>query len=354
MLMVGSLFIGYPLIDIFDSTEDETKTIVAVEGINTDMPNPNVKELKNKYESMVSEFGKVKDYGAIEGVEPDEVKEEQSTSLYTDEEIAELDSLNKLSEQQFKQLKEIEQQLKEASKMDSGSIGNEYGNNPYVRTSNTEEFRKQLEMIEEVTKGKKEETKAEIKPQPEPEEPPAEVKKVDNLNASYFNTVGNEDENINLIKAMVDENLKVVDGSRIRIRLLDDVVINDVMIPKNSYLYALVSGFGAQRVRAKIETILVGDNLIKVDLTIYDIDGIEGFYVPESAFRDLTKELGAGAMNQNISMTTGSQDLEGLLFQTLQNAYQSTSRAIGNAIKKNKANVKYSTQVYLINKSSLK
>ena len=48
-----------------------------------------------------------------------------------------------------------------------------------------------------------------------------------------------------LIKAIIDENIKAVDGSRVRLRLIDDVEINEVVVPKGSYLYATMSGFGS-------------------------------------------------------------------------------------------------------------
>ena len=56
-------------------------------------------------------------------------------------------------------------------------------------------------------------------------------------------------------------------------------------------------------------------------------------------------------MGQSVSFnqTTGEQNLESLAFQTLQSVYQSATSAVANNIKKNKAKVKYSTIVYLIN-----
>ena len=48
---------------------------------------------------------------------------------------------------------------------------------------------------------------------------------------------------------------------------------------KGTYLYGTVTGFGQQRVRASITSILVGDRFIKVKLSVFDNDGMEGFYV---------------------------------------------------------------------------
>lgn len=44
-----------------------------------------------------------------------------------------------------------------------------------------------------------------------------------------------------------------MDGSRVRLRLLDDVEINETVVPKGSYLYATMSGFGNQRVKGSVK-----------------------------------------------------------------------------------------------------
>jgi len=79
---------------------------------------------------------------------------------------------------------------------------------------------------------------------------------------------------------------------------------------------------------------------------------MEGFYVPESAFRDMMRDAGAQAMQNNIQFDTGSgSSLSGetVALQALQNVYQSATSAVSANIRKNKARIKYNTIVYLIN-----
>lgn len=131
------------------------------------------------------------------------------------------------------------------------------------------------------------------------------VKKV-KVTSDYFNTLTENDPEPNLIKAIIDENVKAVDGSRVRLRLLDDIEINDIVVPKGTYIYALMSGFGSQRVKGNIKSILINDNIIKVNLSIYDTDGLEGLYVPSSNFRETTKDVASGAMNNSSALTSSS------------------------------------------------
>lgn len=99
------------------------------------------------------------------------------------------------------------------------------------------------------------------------------------------------DKEAGLIKAIIDESIKAVDGSRVRLRLLDDIAINEMVIHKGSYIYTTMSGFGSQRVKGTVKSIMVDDDIVKVNLSLYDTDGLEGLYVPSSQFRETTKML---------------------------------------------------------------
>jgi conjugative transposon TraM protein len=116
-------------------------------------------------------------------------------------------------------------------------------------------------------------------------------------------------------------------------------------------MYATMSGFGSQRVKGNVKSVMVDDELVKVNLTIYDTDGLEGLYVPSSSFRETSKNIASGAMSSNMSLNNGSYSntFSQWGMQAIQNAYQQTSNAISKAITKNKASLKYGTFVYLVN-----
>ena len=176
------------------------------------------------------------------------------------------------------------------------------------------------------------------------------VKKV-KTSSDYFNTLAENEPEPRLIKAIIDENIKAVEGSRVRLRLLDDVEIDGKVVPKGSYLYATMSGFGSQRVKGSIKSLLVEDELVKVNLSLYDTDGLEGLYVPSSSFRETTQDVASNALGSTMSINNGST---GNTFaqwgmQAIQNAYQRTSNALSKAVRKNKAKLKYGTFVYLVN-----
>jgi conjugative transposon TraM protein len=156
-----------------------------------------------------------------------------------------------------------------------------------------------------------------------------------------------------LIKAMIDKTTKAREGTRLRFKLLDDVTVKGIRLKKGSYLYGIVTGFGQQRVMANITSILVGNKFIKGQpQSVFDNDGMEGFYVPESTFREMMKDAGSNVRRQNIQFDvngTGGVSPEIIALQALQNMYQSASSAVSKNIRKNKAKIKYNTIVYLIN-----
>jgi len=166
-----------------------------------------------------------------------------------------------------------------------------------------------------------------------------------------FNTVMPERRE-NFITAIIDENLTGYAGSRIRLRLLEDIKAGNFLVKKGTYLYAEVNGFGGQRVTLSIQSILSGGKILPVNLDLYDMDGLKGLYVPESAFRDFTKDLGGNSM-QGVNLQGSSQNQSQFLMSTIDKMFQSTSSAIANLIRKNKAKLKYSSYLYLIDSQAL-
>ncbi|MFS2185639.1 conjugative transposon protein TraM [Mucilaginibacter sp. Mucisp84] len=169
--------------------------------------------------------------------------------------------------------------------------------------------------------------------------------------AEGFNTVM-PDKDKSFIKAVIDENVTGYAGSRLRLRLLDDIVAGDMLIPKDTYIYALVSGFSEQRVTLSIKTILSGGKILPVKLEVYDLDGLPGLYVPASAFRDFTKDLG-GSSIQGVTIDGSSSGNSQFIMSSVGKMFQSTSSAIADLIRKNKARMKYNSYMYLIDTEAL-
>jgi len=183
-------------------------------------------------------------------------------------------------------------------------------------------------------------------------EPKLTVKLADGASPG-FNTVMPE-QHPDFIKVVIDENLTGYAGSRIRLRLLDDIDAGSYRIAKGTYVYALITGFSGQRVELTIKSILYQNKILPVKLQIYDLDGLSGLYVPESAFRDFTKDLGTNTV-QGVTMDgsgTGSVASQ-FAMSTARKMFESTSSAIAGLIRKDKAKIKYNSYLYLIDNEAL-
>lgn len=370
------LFVGYFVIDLFHTEKAEIPDgLATTEYLNPDLPEAKMKGdgIGNKYESMLKSYGKIDDYSALGNIERNEEDtREEYESKYTDEEREQLEAQEaaKLAEMQ-RQLQESAQKGQEIAQGGSPSEEDRIARSKQREQEAMDELNRaiaqarlqaQQSMMPAATDtadaGQREgKVEASDKKKTDDDEPQEVVKKV-KVTSDYFNTLCDNDKETSLIKAIIDENIKAVDGSRVRLRLLDDIEINDVVVPKGSYLYATMSGFGSQRVKGNVQSIMVDDDIVKVSLALYDTDGLEGLYVPSSQFRETTKEVGSGALSNTSSLTNSSTTSGNSLAtwgaQTITNAVQKTSNAISKAIKKNNAKLKYGTFVYLINSRSNK
>lgn len=165
-----------------------------------------------------------------------------------------------------------------------------------------------------------------------------------------FNTVMAEKQK-SLISAVIDENVTGYSGSRIRIRILEDLFVGSLPLKKGTYLYAEISGFSQQRVKLSVTSIAREDKIIPVRLEIYDLDGLEGLYIPSSNFREFSRNLGTESI-QGFSTQGGAKDQQEFLMSAVDRIFTSTSSAISGLIRKNKAKVKYNSRIYLIDPHS--
>ena len=370
------LFTGYFVIDMFytEKAEIADSTMQSTEYLNPNLPQAKVKdELDGKYESMLKSYGKIDDFSAIENIDGEEENQlEEYESKYSDTDLETMDSTAIAAQ---KRAEEMQRQLQLSAERGNSMQDGEMP----LALSETERLIQELQREKEMREGLERalaqareagQNATETASQagevtvngtitynenaintPSDNDETQEVVKRTRQTSDFFNTLSENEPQSNLIKAIIDEDIKAVDGSRVRLRLLDDIEIGSVVMPKGSYIYAIMSGFGSQRVKGSVKSLLYKDELIKVSLSIYDTDGLEGLYVPSSSFRETSKEVASSAMSGNISMNQGSYDnsLAQWGMQAIQNAYQRTTNAISKSIKKNSAKLKYGTFVYLVN-----
>lgn len=361
---------------IFSSEEEN---IVPTDQINANLPDPYLHDENDKMGAMQNRYGDDDENYTAVGALGQEVEEAEIIEHgYSEDELNRIDAEEAERIRQQKELEEMRKSLAESRKHinsygNSGNSGNSVGQSSYQGSPDYSdqlqrwEDQNRLNQLlygsrnqedrEELIAQRRRDSIAEIQKIERERNRPNLVLKSQETNADKFNTVteSSSGNNSPLIRAMIDKTTKAHEGTRLRFKLLDAVTIKGITLPKGTYLYGTVKGFGQQRVKASINSILIGNKFIKVDLSVFDNDGMEGFYVPESAFRDFMKEAGANVAQQSIQFDSGTSGYgsgisgEAIALQALQNIYNSASSAISANIRKNRAKIKYSSIIYLIN-----
>ena len=381
----------YFVMQTFGGGEDAQQT-VATDRINTQLPQANAEEAGDKMYEMSRRFGDEDAFTAVGAIGEEQKKAEELEHGYSEDELNKLDAAEAERLRQQREMEELERSLAEPRRHinsfaygDNASSGNRSGNGSRTGTStitegytSQDDFARDLEEIqrrsyerqkaiesglgigrfdrdEQADKQRRDSIVKVHQAEKERNRPKLVIKSGD-TNAEKFHTVTSPDDiaEAKLIRAMIDQTTKAKEGTRLRFKLLDDITVSNTKLKKGTYLYGTVTGFGQQRVKATITSILVGDKFINVKLSVFDNDGMEGFYVPESSFREFVKDASSSAVQQNINFQSedgyGSGiSGEALALQALQNVYNSASSAISSNIRKNKAKIKYNTIVYLIN-----
>ncbi|RUT68519.1 conjugative transposon protein TraM [Flavobacterium cupreum] len=92
----------------------------------------------------------------------------------------------------------------------------------------------------------------------------------------------------NAVEALIHETQTIVNGATVKFRLMNDIFINGIKIPKDNFLFGTASLKG-ERLTININSIRYNNSLFPVDLSVYDMDGLIGIYIPGAINRDVAK-----------------------------------------------------------------
>lgn len=131
-------------------------------------------------------------------------------------------------------------------------------------------------------------------------------------NMRFFTAAGNEGvKDKNSIRACVNQTVTLTSGREVQIRLLEPMQAGEILIPANS----LITGsckIAGERLDIMINSIQYADNIIPVEIAVYDTDGQRGIFIPNSDEVKAIKEVASTLANSAgtsimISDDAGSQ-----------------------------------------------
>ena len=145
----------------------------------------------------------------------------------------------------------------------------------------------------------------------------------------------------NTIRICVHGDQTVLNGQSVRLRLLEPMCAGNTLLPRNT----LVTGTGriqGDRLGIGIVSLEYGGLIIPVELTVYDSDGQEGIYIPNSAEVSAAKEVAANLgqnLGTSISITNQSAG-DQLLSELGKGAIQGVSQYVSKKLREEKVHLK--------------
>ena len=151
----------------------------------------------------------------------------------------------------------------------------------------------------------------------------------------------------NTISACVYGNQTVTDGQKVRLRLLEQMRVGEIVIPVN----AVVTGSAritGERLGISVTSIEYAGSIYNVKLSVYDTDGQQGIFIPGSMELNAAKEVAANMGTSMGSSINISSDAKAQLASDLgKGLIQGTSQYIAKKMRTVKVNLKANYRVML-------
>jgi conjugative transposon TraM protein len=159
--------------------------------------------------------------------------------------------------------------------------------------------------------------------------------------------VGSVDNAPKSIEAEVYDAQTLVSGSVVKLKLVNDIYVNGVLIPKNQFIYGTCALSG-ERLTVKINSVRHGAAVYPVSLSVFDLDGLEGIYVPGAIARDVAKQSSNQAL-QDIQLNSLDPSIE---VQAASAGIETVKNLVSKKTKLINVSVKAGYKVLLINTNS--
>lgn len=171
-------------------------------------------------------------------------------------------------------------------------------------------------------------------------------------NLGFITAAGNEAiTEKNAIRACVYQTVTLSDGKELQLRLLEPMRAGNMLIPANTVLTGSAK-IGGERLLITITSIQYADNVIPVEMAVYDMDGMQGIFVPNSAELNAVKEIAANMGTQMGSSITITDDAGSQLAADLgRSAIQGASQYISKKMREVKVTLKANYKVLLLPKA---
>jgi conjugative transposon TraM protein len=145
------------------------------------------------------------------------------------------------------------------------------------------------------------------------------------------------------IQAVIPDAQSLVSGSTVKLRLSQDVYISGSLISAGQFIYG-VCALNGERLSIAVSSIQSAQAIFPISLSVYDLDGIEGIYVPGAIARDVAKQSSNQAL-QDIQLNSLNPSLE---LQAASTGIETVKSLISKRSRLIKVSVKAGYKVLLV------
>ena len=143
-------------------------------------------------------------------------------------------------------------------------------------------------------------------------------------------------------------------GQNVRLRLLEAIQVGELRIPRNTLISGMAKIQG-ERLDITVSFMESDGVVLPVSLTVFDLDGQSGIFIPDMQELSATKEIVAN-MGTNVGTSINLSNDAGKQFAADmgRNVIQGVSQFTAKKLREVKVNLKAGYRVYLIPEGNLK
>lgn len=112
----------------------------------------------------------------------------------------------------------------------------------------------------------------------------------------------------NSIMAVIPIEQVLQNGSLVKIELRSAITINGVSLPAGTNVFG-VAALESERLIIRVPSVRCQDKILPVALAVYDLDGLEGIYIPGAVARDVAKTSADNAL-QSVGVSSFDASLK--------------------------------------------
>lgn len=169
-----------------------------------------------------------------------------------------------------------------------------------------------------------------------------------------FHTVGTEMNNsefsTNTVMVCIHNDQVIFSGQSVKLRLQEPIKAGKIIIPENEMITGIATIQG-ERLNIAVSSLEFRGRIIPVKISVYDMDGQQGIFIPGSmeinALKEVTASMGQGA-GTSISITQGTTAGQQLASDLGRSLIQGASQYVSKKMRTTKVTLKAGHRLLLM------